>query len=100
MIIKQLWSKCRCGIVFPKRVMTIEIEVILGWKDLTILSLVFPFGVLSKQILRNIVLFLIIQSKIPEQQTRSDYIIEMYRLSAFHCIFTQDASYTHLKNTI
>ena len=41
----------------------------IGRKALTILlSFVFPIGISSKQILRNIVLFLIILAKIPDKE--------------------------------
>ena len=65
MVIKQLWSKCRLCIVFPED----KNPAFLGWKALTILiiilSLVIPFDVSLKQILRkNIALVLIILSKI------------------------------------
>ena len=35
MIIKQLWSKCRLHMVFPKRV-KIDIQLFMGWKALTL----------------------------------------------------------------
>ena len=52
MIIKQLQSKCRLYIVFPKRV-KIGIQVFMGWQALIILtfilSSVFIFGFLFKK---------------------------------------------------
>ena len=78
MTIKQLWSKCRLRIVFPKRV-KIEIHLYLGWKAMPmyiifILSLVIPFGIYLKQVLKNIVLFLNIQSKILYQENNVENI--------------------------
>ena len=42
MITKQLWSKCRIIIVFPKLV-KIEIQSFMGWKALAILMIILSF---------------------------------------------------------
>ena len=70
MINKQLWSKRRLCIVFAKLV-KIEIPLFMGWQALfiIILSLVFPSGVLRKNLS-----FLIIQSKILDQQNNMEKI--------------------------
>ena len=43
--------------------------------------------------LRNIVLFLMIQSKIPDLQNKIliEIYVELYGMRAFHCIFTRDS---------
>ena len=81
MIIKQLWSKCRLRILFPKRV-KIEIKLFIGWKALTLLILTYiiilllfiPFGVLLGQILRYTNLFQIFKSKILDLKNNTEKI--------------------------
>ena len=45
-IIKQLWSKCRLYIVFPKRI-KIEMQLFMGWEALTLLIIMLSFVVSS-----------------------------------------------------
>ena len=68
MIIKQLWSKCRLCIVFHKQV-----------------NIKISFFSLLKQILRNILLFLIIQSKL--NNTKIKDLTASYKCSGWGLSF-------------
>ena len=71
MMIKQIWSKCRLRIVFPKRV-KIEIHFSMESPDHTYNHTLISFYL--NQILRNIVLVSSIQSKILDQQNNIENI--------------------------
>ena len=91
--------------------MKIEIQLYMGLKALAtfiiLLSIVFPFGVLSKYFLRNIVLFLKFNQRFLDlqiTQERSITFIHIHKCiwlrTYIHFILTQDSSYTHLQDTM